>query len=905
MELVALKINGLTNPVGFLFDRVSLSWKVRGAAGKRQKSASIRVTAAGETVFLTAGNPDSLGTVLPVPLTPHTRYDVSLTVESDAGETASGVCLFETGKLDEPWTAKWIGCEADGSFHPEYRRCFSLTKPLASARLSITGLGVFEAYCNGQKVGEDLLAPFINDYQAHYQVCTYDVTGLLRSENELTVLLGNGWYRGRFGLSGTAHYEKPFALIAELRLVYADGSVETIGTDERWETRRGVTAASDIYDGETQDLSLDRGAWTGAKTVPAPGALIDRYSPPLTAHEALPVRELIRTPAGETVLDFGQNLAGFVEVATDRSFTLEFGEILQNGNFYHDNYRTAKSVFRYVSDGQCRTVRPRFSFFGFRYVKVTGMENPDPAAFTARAVYSDMDRIGRLETGNAKIDRLHENTVWGLKSNFIDMPTDCPQRDERLGWCGDAQVFAPTACYLMDTRAFYAKFLRDLRSDQRRNDGSAAMYLPNEFAPMCAAVWSDIATLLPETLYRSFGSTDSLRESYPLMRDWVEHVRRLDRARGEKHLWDFGFQYGDWLALDGSTEQSNYGRTDTGYIASLYYYNSARIVAEAARLLDYSEAAEYETLAGQIRAAILKEYFTATGRLAIDTQTGYLCALRFGVYTDRQRILDGLKERIRMDLGRIKGGFVGATMMNTVLADNGLEALAYDFLLYEGFPGWLYAVNHGATTIWERWNSVLPDGSISGTGMNSLNHYAYGSVIEFLYRHAAGIQPLEPGYRRIRLAPKPDVRLRSLRCRYDSACGEIVSAWKIRADGGVDFHAEIPFGCTAELALPEQEPVALEPGCYDFRLNTQRDYCLLYDENTPMERLLADERVVKLLGPLGLTERKGVEDLARSLADMRRHLVLFRQPTDGIDALIAAIRTLRAEISDDEDESLL
>ncbi len=893
MELYALKINGLVNPVGYLLDHVSLSWKVRNARGRVQKTAAVRVEADGKAVFETSGNLDSLGTALSFPLLPHTRYVVMLTVESDAGETAAGNCYFETGKLDEPWTAKWIGTDGDGSYHPEYRKRFALARPVRAARLSICGLGVFEAHLNSETVGTDLLAPFINDYQEHFQICTYDVIGLLRKENELTVLLGNGWYRGRFGLGGTAHYDRPFALITELRLVYDDGSVETIGTDESWQLRRSFTVASDIYDGETQDYTAERGAWEDARIIPAPGKLVDRYSPSLTAHEAFPVKELIRTPAGETVLDFGQNMAGYVVVSTDHSFTLEFGEILQNGNFYHENYRTAKSVFRYISDGGTRAVRPLFTFFGFRYVKVSEMESVDPAAFTAYAVYSDMERTGFLETGNEKINRLHENTLWGLKSNFLDMPTDCPQRDERLGWCGDAQVFAPTASYLMDTRTFYGKFLRDLRSDQQRHGGSVAMYLPNEFAPMCAAVWSDIATLLPETLYRSFGDKEALRRAYSLMRDWVEYVRSMDRARGEKHLWDFGFQYGDWLALDGSTEQSTFGRTDSGYIASLYCYNSARIVAEAAKLFGYEEASEYEALAGEIRAAILREYFTATGRLAIDTQTGYLCALRFGIYSDKQRILDGLKNRIKKDLNRIKGGFVGATMMNTVLADHGLADTAYDFLFYEGFPGWLYAVNLGATTIWERWNSVLPDGTISGTGMNSLNHYAYGSVIEFLYRHAAGIQALEPGYRKIRVAPKPEIRLGSLRCRYDSAGGLVVSEWKIRPDGGVDFHMEIPFGCTAEIALPEQKPFTVSAGTYDYSIRTQRDYCALYDENTPMERLLQDEHAVTLLGPLAKVDRSDPEAMSKSLADARKRAVLFRAPTDGIDKIIEEIKKLR------------
>ena len=523
-------------------------------------------------------------------LAPHTRYYYRVTVQSDIGEEAiSDTCFFETGKLSEPWQAKWIGMPQNGTFHPEFRRSFDLSKKVRQARLYICGLGVFEAYLGDKKIGDDLLAPFINDYQEHFQYCTYDVTDLLQQENELTVLLGKGWYMGKFGLSCRAHPERPFALIAELHIDYEDGGREVIVTDECWQYRNSFVTFSDIYDGEVQNYLAPRGEWKSASAVDAPGKLTERYSPCVRVMERLKVREVIHTPAGETVLDFGQNFAGFVEcrqvIPRGAELKLEFGEILQKGCFYHENYRTAKSEFTYISDGVSRIVRPHFTFFGFRYVKVSGLDHIDPEAFTGCAVYSEMDQTGFLTTGNEKINRLHENTLWGLKSNFLDMPTDCPQRDERLGWCGDAMVFSSTASYLMDTRAFYGKFLRDLRSDQLRCGGKVAIYLPNEFSGLSAAVWSDIATFLPEMLYRYYGSSEMLAKHYPLMRDWVESVRKQDMARGEKYLWDFGFQFGDWLALDGATSQSIFGRTDNHFVSSVYYYASVSRVAEAAKLL--------------------------------------------------------------------------------------------------------------------------------------------------------------------------------------------------------------------------------------------------------------------------------------------------------------------------------
>ena len=862
------------------------SWKICESKGKRQTYARIQLSddpAMNNILYQKEGSDlRSYGEVLDFPLKPRTRYYYQIAVTSDAEETVvSEPDWFETGKMDEPWLGQWIGIDQPDPFHPEFFKTIEIAKPVKQARLYICGLGLFEAYMNGKKIGNDLFAPFVNDFEECVQSCTYDVEGLHMGTNHFAVILGNGWYRGRFGLHKSGNRDVDMALMAELHVCYEDGTEECIATDTSWQYRGSIYTLSDIYDGETQDYLLWEGKenpWRQAVPARVDVPLVDRYSLPLHQMEALPVKEVIHTPAGEIVLDMGQNFTGYVEctqvIPKGQTMVLQFGEILQNGNFYNDNYRTAKSTFTYVSDGAERTIRVHFTFFGFRYVKVSGLDTVDPGCFVGRAVYSEMERTGFIHTGNEKINQLFSNSLWGLKSNFLDMPTDCPQRDERLAWAGDAQVFCPTASFHMDTRTFFAKYLRDLRSDQIRNDGRVSVILPNtdeDLKKLTASIWGDVAAFMPSVMYLYFGSKEMLQKHYPLMKAWVDCIYNIDLKRGQKFLFDFGFQYGDWLALDGITERNVHGGTDTDYISSMYYYASTNYVAKAAEILNLPDAAEYRIRAEQIKQAVLDNYFSVTGRLAVETQTAYLIALKFGVYRNKQMLIKGLRNRIEQDGRRIRGGFVGATMMNTVLAENDLGDLAYDFLFYEGFPGWLYAINLGATTIWERWNSVLPDGSISGTDMNSLNHYAYGSVVEFLYRDAAGIRPVEPAFRKVRIEPMPEIRLGAMKCTYESVSGKYVSNWEICEDGSVKYYLEIPFGCEAEVCLPEQEMKVLGTGCYEFHLYTKRDYRALYTAETPLERLIQDPRAVEILDrniPGLLKDFTIVSDPKRKIADV-------------------------------------
>lgn len=880
MKITDVRFNGVKSPVGFDFERLLVSWKVREARGKTQAAAELRLyenNPDSEPVLTITGDQvKQSGTALSFPWKMRTDYFAEIKVTDETGDHAeSGKISFTTGKRKERWNADWIAAEEGDSCHPILRKSFSTKKGIRMSRFYGTGVGIFELYLNGVKQGREYLAPYVTNYEKHLQTFTYKVDKDIREgeENTIELLLGKGWYLGTFGLEGMdRNYGSRMAAIGELHITYLDGTEEVICTDESWTYHASDFEDSGIYLGEILNRELWRGKENPERPVsvirdPAhtPGCenlikehLSDRLSLPVVVKEELPVKEIVKTPAGETVLDFGQNFAGFVRFhaafPAGTTVKLEFGEILQEGNFYHKNYRDAVSELVYTSDGREETVETHFTFYGFRYVKISGFPGEVEAAdFTGCVLYSDLDRTGFIETGDARFDRLYQNTIWGQRSNFIDIPTDCPQRSERLGWTGDTQVFAPTACYHTDTRSFYHKFIRDLLDEQEFLDGGVPNYVPNiGHKDDCGAVWGDIATLLPETLYQAYGDLSEAEYAYPLMKNWVDWIDRGDRARGErKYLNDFVFTFGDWLALDGATPTSFKGSTDDTFIATAYYYRSAEIVADMAERLGKKEDAEYyRSLSEQIRSAFYREFYTPSGRLSIDTQAAYVVALKFRLHPDRKRVIAQFKERLKKDLYSIKCGFVGAPLLCTVLAECGETELAYDYLLKEGFPGWLYEVDLGATTIWERWNSVGEDGVISDTGMNSLNHYAYGSVMEFVYAYAAGIRPAEPGYKRAVIEPRPDIRLPKLSASYDSVQGKYAVAYELREDGSVHMEIEVPFDCTAEVTLP-RDPEGkreLSAGSYRFDYVPEQNFRKPYGERTHLSRLAKDPRAMEILG---------------------------------------------------------
>ena len=853
MSISHLKINGVSCPLGYEPGPLLLSWHTESSASA-QTNAAVRVySCVRELVWETEGDLNWEGTSLDFKPLPRTRYTVELTVTDDTGAVHTGSTWFETGKMGEPWQGRWIGIEGEPSFAPILSGEFTAIGEVASARLYMVGLGVYSAALNGRSFTDELLAPGLWYFEEETQYQTYDVTSLIGEDNKLEVTLGNGWYKGRFGLEREP-YADQYALLAELHIVYSDGTTQIFSTNESWQWKESdIAAGNSIYDGERLDRLAHSGKENPLRPVVAvnPGLrLADRISPPVKEMLSLPVAEVIHTPAGETVLDFGQNHTGLLRfraaLPAGTEVRFDFGEILQQDNFYNDNYRSALGGFTYRSDGREETVCQQFTFYGFRYVRVTGWPGEVNAAdFDSPVLHTELDRTGWLTTGHKEVNRLYENVIWGQRSNFLSVPTDCPQRDERLGWTGDAQVFAPTACYNMDCRAFYRSFLRLLRLDQQANHGTIATCIPRSPGFIACAIWSDACTLIPETLQRFSGSVDEIAEYYPMMRDWVDYVYR----NHPNFLYEED-QLGDWLALDGVTEQSFKGGTDDVYLGSVYWMNSARIVAELAKSLGLEEDAEhYGELADNIREAVMDTYFTPVGRLSVDTQAGYITALKFGLWRDKQVLVDQFLRRMRFDGFQIRCGFAGAPLMCSVLAEHGMGDLACDLLLNRNYPGWLHCIGLGATTVWERWNSVLPDGSISGTGMNSLNHYAYGSVMEYVYGHLAGLRAGTRGFRDAVIAPSPDVRLGHLECVLDTPAGKFVSNWAIGKDGQLSVHIEVPFGCTARVTLPRSGKDAFEvtAGCYDYQYVPVQDFRVLYTMDTRLSALADDDAAKAIL----------------------------------------------------------
>lgn len=885
MKIDHLKINHLVNPVGNQLDHPTVSYVVEDTKAFFQKSAEILVASDkdfADIVYDSKEREDIRGIAfeLPAVFAPETKYYWKVIASTDLGERAESEKAWFITPKNTAWTAEWITPCAAAETQVIMYKTVDVKKAVKKAIMSMVGLGLYEFYLNGEKQGEECLLPGFCAYDAWIPFQTFPVS-LQFGKNNIEVMLGDGWYKGWYGLRKTENnYGDRLALIAELHIWYEDGTEEIVGTDPTWKAKNSPVTYSGIYPGEIFEPGIDTEKIYDTEIIRLDkNKLQPRLDPPITVHERIRPIEVIHTPAGETVLDMGQNMVGWLQfhckAPRGTKIRFQFGEILQGGNFYNGNLRTAKAEFIYISDGTEREVRQHFTFYGYRYVKITGWEGePNLEDFRGLVIHSDMEELGSIETSNDLVNRLFLNAKWGQKGNFLDVPTDCPQRDERYGWTGDAQIFSGTACYNADTYAFYTKYGYDISCEQKKFAGGVPDVVPvanNECTVSTA--WGEAGTVIPWNVYLHYGDKGILRRQYESMKKWVDYMKTQDDKYGSKRLWQSGFHYGDWLALDGNVKGGVYGGTDLFLIASGYYYYSTNILRKTAEILGKKEDAKYYgKLAEEIKEAFVKEYFSPKGRLCVDTMTAYVVVLYMGLTPDfaYEQTKKGLFEKLRRNRYHLETGFVGTPYLCRVLSDNGMNDMAYHLLLEKGYPGWLYEVLMGATTVWERWNSVLPDGRISGTEMNSLNHYAYGSIAEWMYRDMVGILPSEenPGFQKFILSPKPNYQIPWAKGQLRSASGVIRSAYEIHEDK-LTVTVTVPFNTRAVLILPDAElsdlkvpnqpglekmtqegntvHVELKAGEYQFTYNPTIPYRKIYSLDSPMEELNENPKTKAIL----------------------------------------------------------
>lgn len=698
-----------------------------------------------------------------------------------------------------------------GSAAPVVRCRFFVRGPIASARLYTTALGVYEARLNHRRIGDEILAPGWTSYKNRLCYQTFDVTGLLvEGENTLEALLGNGWYRGQLTwLKRRAVYGDRLAYLAQLEVKYVDGSQRAV-TDGSWEAAESGVLQDDLYDGQTTDLRVvTNGPWTPVDVVEWDFAtLVAAEGPPVRRVMTVPARELAPTGRSKSLVDFGQNLVGWVrltvhDTAPGQEVTVRHAEVLEKGELGTRPLRGAMATDRYILRGADKEVlEPAFTFHGFRYAEVSGVDDLQLDQIEAVVVGNDLVRTGWFESSSADLDRLHENVVWGMRGNFLSIPTDCPQRDERLGWTGDIQVFCPTASSLFDCAGFLSSWLADLAAEQRA-DGNVPLVVPDvlpDGPPI--AVWGDAACVVPWVLYERFGDAGILETQWDSMRNWVDCVAS---CAGDDLLWSGQFQLGDWLDPSAPPEDPAAAKADPDVVATAYFARSAEILSRGATVLgDTSSAEHYGALAARVRQAFAENYVTPAGRVLSDAQTVYALAIAWSLLpTERQRAGAGrrLADLVRLSGYRISTGFVGTPLILDALSQSGYTDVAYRLLFQHDVPSWLYAVSMGATTVWERWDSMLPDGSINPGEMTSFNHYALGSVADYLHRVVAGLAPCEPAYRSITVRPVPGRALTSARARQVTPYGTAEVAWQ-REAGRFALEVSVPQGTTAQVFLP-------------------------------------------------------------------------------------------------------
>ncbi|MBK9935464.1 MAG: family 78 glycoside hydrolase catalytic domain [Cytophagaceae bacterium] len=855
LNLSHLKTNNLTNPIGIEPSAPRFNWVLETSQKNTvQTSYEIEVKEAGKSIWRSGKINDAQSVFVKYAgpaLKSDTRYSWTVKVTDNHGQNASASATFQSGIKASEIQAKWInsGLKKDtvNGIVPMFRKTFSAKKTIVQATVYVTSRGLYELNLNGKRVGDAQLAPGWTTYNKHLQVNAYDVTSQMQSgQNVIGAYLGSGWYRTRLAWENQKNvYGKETALLAQINIKYKDGSRQTIISDGSWKVTESQIIYSEIYDGETIDarkmqseafsIKFDNKNWQNAvekdfKT----DYLTLAINEPIKKHQELKPMKLIITPKGDKVLDFGQNMVGWISAnitgTAGSKVTFRHFEMLDKyGNPYFENNRSAKAQANFILSGKSDFFEPKFTFFGFRYVKIEGIENINLNDFTGHVLYSDMNQTGTFECSNPLVNQLQKNIQWGQRGNFLDVPTDCPQRDERLGWTGDAEVFSRTAAYNFGVNQFFAKWLKDLAFDQGDN-GAVPHVIPDVLRgdpknqPQQAAGWGDAGMIIPYNMYVVYGDRKILEEQYPSMQASINYIRSV----AKNDLWNTGFQFADWLSYRVDDSKGMIGQksavTDNYLVAQAFFAYCTDIMQKTATILGKSEdAKEYSHLLERVKKQFQNEFMTASGRLISETQTAYVLALAFDLIPEnlREQAVQRLVDNIKSYDFHLTTGFLGTPFLNPVLSKFGQHETAYKLLLQDTYPSWLYPIKaHGATTIWERWDSMKPDSTFQDPGMTSFNHYAYGAVGDWMYRNVAGIDTKDAtgsGYKEIIIKPIPGGGLTQAKGNLLTSYGIVSSEWKIE---GKKFFmtVEIPVNSSAEITFPAKnikengQSVVLEKG---------------------------------------------------------------------------------------------
>ncbi|MEA5404327.1 glycoside hydrolase family 78 protein [Arcicella sp. DC2W] len=841
LKLQNLRTENQQNPVGVDAEKPRFSWElVSEKKNVKQIAYEIQVKN-GRNVIWNSGKVNAETSIFNAyqgeKLPSNTRFTWQVRVWDNQGQTSEwATANFQTALNKSDWKAKWISSgfvnDTVNGVVPMFRKSFETKKKIVNATAFVTARGLYEIQLNGKRVGDAFLTPGWTSYNKHLQYQTYDVTNLIASgKNAIGATLGSGWYRTRLAwLKQRNIYGKETALLFQLELTYSDGSKESVVSDNSWKVAESDIRFAEIYDGEVIDASkrianwasiaFNDTNWKNAVEKKFPTDYLNAsVNEPIKKHETFKPVKVFKATNGETILDFGQNLVGWITLSAQGKagdkITLSHFEMMDKfGNPYFANLRSAKAQATYILSGNGKDFfEPHFTFFGFRYVQVEGIEGKiNPEDFTAYALYSDMEQTGNFETSNPLVNQLQKNIQWGQKGNFLDVPTDCPQRDERLGWTGDAEVFSRTASYNFNANQFFAKWLKDVTADQFSN-GAVPHVIPNVLndGPSQAAGWGDAGIIIPYNVYVAFGDKQVLENQYETMKKSVEYIHKA----AKNDLWNTGFQFADWLSYRVDDSKGMIGMksaiTDNYLVAQCFYAYSVQLMINTGKILGKTEDVQnYEKLLGRVKKQFQKEYMTESGKLISETQTAYILALQFDMLPEslRQQAVERLVDNIKSYNYHLTTGFLGTPFLNPVLSRFGKNDVAYKLLLQDTYPSWLYPIKaHGATTIWERWDSMKPDSTFQDPGMTSFNHYAYGAVGDWMYRNIAGIDTKEfdgAGYKEIVIKPQIGGGLTYAKGSLKTNYGVVVSAWKIE-NGKLTWEVEIPANTTATLTFPTQK----------------------------------------------------------------------------------------------------